>query len=384
MEIIRASETADFLALVPALVGRNPERSIVFVPFHGTRTFPTACRFDLPVRSRRSDMRAVVHAALGILSRIPDADRVDVVVYTDRSFEGERGIPHLELGRAAFEGLRRAGFGVGLAACVAADGWGDYRDRTHRDVGRPLAEIEESPIAARARGLGADDDLGPGIPDADPAARARVERLLGFEKSTPEDDGQADELVAMVRDIPTLDLYDLALDGGDDPAMIALALEVFDSPADRDAALLYFAFGREIGERTVASQARWEATCAESGLSMDEAVAAELASGERPEDVEAADLLMGLTDVVPDRDRLTSLIRRLRTLVAHAPREMHAAPLTMLGWALWACGSGSAAGKVLDRALTVAPGYGMARLVRTLVDSGVVPEWLYSRLDPAL
>src|SRR5690606_8157069 len=109
MEIIRATNAADFLAMVPALVGRRPERSIVFIPFAGTRTFPTACRLDLPQRERRADIRGVVHAALGILSRIREADRVDVVVYSDRSFADERGIPHLDLGRAAVEGLERAG-----------------------------------------------------------------------------------------------------------------------------------------------------------------------------------------------------------------------------------------------------------------------------------
>jgi len=370
MEILTAASAPDFLAMVPTLVGGSVERSVVFVPFSGKRTFPTACRVDLPPRERRADVRTVVHGALGVLSRIPNADRVDVVVYTDRSFAGERGIPHLELGRAAAEGLRRAGFHVGLAACVAADGWGDYLDRTHREAGYPLEEIERSEVAARVRELGVGrDSVGlreREVPDADPVARLAVARVLGREPDDPDV-----ELVRLEREAPLVDLLELVLVGHREPAVIAIGLTLLESPAARDVGILHYAFGREVGHAAAVDASRWTAIQRETGQSMDDLVEAELAAG-GASGAEWGDLLMGRTSRTPDRARLGEAVRMLRSLVAHAPDELRPGPLTMLGWCLWAMGSTSAAGAMLDRAVALAPGDRMAAMLRTWVDAGAL------------
>lgn len=57
MEIVRAASTPDFLAMVPALVGFAPQRSVVCVPFSGKRTAEPVMRVDLPERRRESDFR---------------------------------------------------------------------------------------------------------------------------------------------------------------------------------------------------------------------------------------------------------------------------------------------------------------------------------------
>ena len=382
MEIVKAESTAHFLGFVPALVGGSVARSIVFVPFHGTRTFDTACRIDLPGRDRRADIRTVVHGAVSVLSRVRGADRVDVVVYTDRSFESERGIPYLELGRAAVEGLQRAGFHVGLAACVAADGWGEYLDRSHRSTGRPLDEIAGSAALVAASG---DRE----VPDADPSARGKVARILGFEPSLP-----GEELVYFERALPLVDWCELVLTGYDESAIVAMGLALFESPAARDTALLYYAFGREVGEAADADARRLAEVQRATGESMDAIVEAEIAAGAPGGDLgvdlgfdlgfdrgfDLGDMLLGRTERVPDRARLGAAIRMLRALVAHAPDELRPGPLTMLGWCLWAVGSSAAAGAMLDRALAIAPDYRMAALLRTWIDSGAHPEWLFSRL----
>ena len=38
MDVIKATSAADFLGLVPALIGYTPTRSIVAIPFAGSRT----------------------------------------------------------------------------------------------------------------------------------------------------------------------------------------------------------------------------------------------------------------------------------------------------------------------------------------------------------
>lgn len=423
MQIVTARSAADFLAMVPTLVGWRPEQSIVFVPFAGQRTFPSACRIDLPRRERRADHRAVVHAALGILSRIPGADRVAVVVYTDRTFVGERGIPHVDLGRTAVDGLRRAGFHVGLAACIAADGWGDYLEPEHRETGRPLDEITRSGTAAQVLAPPGDSLHVTEIPDAAPAARRSVAAALGIDGSGPPP-----ESLRRVKELPRLELVRFALEEDDDPATIAVALEVFDVPALRDLAVLVAAFGEAVGERFVAVDDRLRAAqraasldaasldagsldagsldavgldagspdavgldagsleCPpagpppESARSMDEVAAAALAEGDG-DAREISDLLLGSSARVPDRERLSRLIRRLRTLIAHAPDELRVGPLTMLGWALWACGAGSAAAAMVDAALRIEPGNGMVQLLRSWFATGAVPEWLFSRFE---
>lgn len=368
MEIVKASSAAEFLSIVPTIAGGSVERSIVFVPFRGTRTFPTACRIDLPSRERRADLRALVHGALGVLSRIRDADRVDVVVYTDRGFEGERGIPHLELGRAAVEGLRRAGFHVGFAGCVASDGWGDYLDRSHADAGRPLDEISVRSV---------DDDglRDREVPDADAARRLEVARLLALEPTRRRED--VDDLE---HEVPIVELLEVLLESCDAPELVAVGLKLFASPAIRDAAILSYAYGRDAGHLALLDAERWGRVQRETGQTMDEIVAAELESGAETDFAEG-DLLLGRTDLVPDRERLGAAIRLLRTLVAHAPDELRPGPLTMLGWLLWAVGSVSAAGAMLERALTLDPGYRMASILLTWFDSGALPEWLFRRLE---
>lgn len=377
MEIVKAASTEDFLAMVPALAGCDVTRSIVFVPFRGKRTFGTACRIDLPSRGRRADIRTVVHGAVGVLSRIRDADRVDVVVYTDRSFEGERGIPHLELGRAAVDGLRRAGFHVGLAACVASDGWGDYLDRSHQ-AGQPFDEVEASPAGMRARELVAEEtgSRDRDVPDADPAAREKVARILGFAPPDPDE-----ELEYFEHEMPTVDWFEMVLTAHDEPLIVAMALEMFDDPASRDAALLHYAFGRDIGMAAVAEGSRLAAVQEETGESMDAIVGAEMAAGESGQGIELSDMLLGRTDRIPDRERLGAAIRMLRAVVAHAPDELRPGPLTLLGWCLWAIGSVAAAAAMLDRAMKLAPEYRMAALLRTWVNAGALPDWLFSQLE---
>lgn len=55
MEIIRAASTPDFLAMVTALMGFAPQRSVVCVPFSGKRTAEPVMCVDLSDRRRESE-----------------------------------------------------------------------------------------------------------------------------------------------------------------------------------------------------------------------------------------------------------------------------------------------------------------------------------------
>lgn len=368
MEIIKASGVADLLALVPTLVGFEPRRSLVCVPFVGTRTLASALRIDLPPQRREKEARLLTHAVLGMLTRMRGVDGVAVVVYSDLTFAEERGIPYLDLARGVERGLMRAGFGIVESACVAPDGWERY-DGVQHDEGRPLDEIVASPVTAQVSSLPPRE--GPPV-EVDPEQKARVQALVA-----------GGELA----DVDVIDLIEDALARDDwDDATAAGMLDLISRPALRDVVLLQSAFGRSIGELVYDDNMLWLAMQARTGETMDELVARELAeAAETGVEVglgaHVGDLLGGRTSLVPDRPRLGRALRVAERLVALAPPDLTAPALTVLAWNLWALGRGSAAGRTLERALDVDPEYGLALLLLTMLNAGMLPEWIYAAMS---
>ncbi len=74
MEIVRAASIPDFLAMVPALMGFAPQRSVVCVPFSGERTAERVMRVDLPDRRRESGFRNLAGYLIGVRSRLRAVD----------------------------------------------------------------------------------------------------------------------------------------------------------------------------------------------------------------------------------------------------------------------------------------------------------------------
>ena len=56
--------------------------------------------------------------------------------------------------------------------------------------------------------------------------------------------------------------------------------------------------------------------------------------------------------------------------------------LCMLAWLNWALGHGTQAVLHLDEALAIAPTYSMARLLESMMCTGVMPEWAFERAAP--
>lgn len=372
MEIIRAASTADFLAMVPALAGFAPRCSVVCVPFVGKRTGEPIIRVDLPDRRRESDFRHLAGHLIGIVSRLRAVDRVAIIVYTDLDFTVERGIPYLDLGRALEKAFTRAGFAVVESACVANDGWGSYLERSHQNEGRPLAEIAESPLGSRTevieaarRGI----DALVGIPDADAGARSSVAELLEGRRELP------------VERLDLLDVVEGAMAASElTPLTAAGLLRVMQMPSARDVMLLQAAYGKDVGAYAFAEQARMTRIKRQTGESMDEIAARELASSATREDaVYMSSLMMGTTDRRPDWPRLERGRGLYGELASLAPAEAAAPALTCLAWFNWALGRGSAAGDLLDRVLAAEPGYGLALVLHTWFGSGAIPEWLFDR-----
>lgn len=407
--IIRADSAHDFLALVPALAGYTPERSLVCVAFRGPRTIGLL-RYDLPRRVR--DRGALVEAIVGVLCKMPHVDGIVPIAYTGAAW-GRRGMPERPLLEMLTARIEDAGFAVRDAFCVAADGWAVLPGRGAAAERRPLELIDGSPARAEPPAgpprRGAADLLE--TPEPDPELAAGIERALAeLERlAQPRDHGGRVPRPGSSEDplggsavvdatrapaAPILerlgDLVDpVALGerivaragrslGGDEQAWL---LHLAGRPAVRDALMLQFAFGPVVGEVALESaETAMDASCACDSGEPDGAH--EPWCDGRGRDLQADDLLArlltGQTSVRPDPERIERALAVLAVAIANAPPQLRPGALCIAAWLAWALGRGSAAGALVDRALADEPDHRMAGLLDSFIGSGALPEWAFS------
>jgi len=377
--IIRAGAAHDLLALVPALAGFRPERSIVCVAFRGNRS-AGVLRYDLPRRA--SERPIVVDSLIATLCRIPGVDAVVPIAYTDATFAARRSLPERRLLSLVVRRAEEAGFTVRDALCRAADAWGSLLDPETPGSGHPLAMIDESPVAGRGAlpmpGLGTAESSGE-LPQRDHArAEQLAVELAGFvddayvESRLDELGAEADpvELVeALVRDEP-----------GSHPARrLAWFLHLASVSAIRDAMMLQLAFGPVVGILAHGDADATATRAARSAATIDDLVQRDLERGEEDEVSELlARLLLGESTTRPDPRRIERALEVLRPLIADAPVDRRVGALCIAAWLAWALGRGSAAGAFIDRALEVDPDHSMATLLAAFIGSGALPEWAFT------
>lgn len=193
--LLRCETTADFLAALPALTGFTAVDSLFLVCFSGSRA-GRALRIDLP---DESDPRAILGFLDFLSGRLADVARRDgrvspaaVVISTSESFAHAGVTPRRALARRIERRLRRDGFALRELCCLAPDGWASYHDPDAPAAGRPLSEIDASPVT---RYLEADpsfsgspavslDELS-ALPHIDPERRSAVAAALGS-RTLPE------------------------------------------------------------------------------------------------------------------------------------------------------------------------------------------------------
>lgn len=76
--IVKAADAAQFLSLIPRMMGFQPVRSLVVIPFRATRSLG-AMRFDLP--SDEESVERIASTVIGMVCRLPEGrcDRGDRV-----------------------------------------------------------------------------------------------------------------------------------------------------------------------------------------------------------------------------------------------------------------------------------------------------------------
>lgn len=366
--LLRASDSAEFLSIVPSLAGFTPRQSIVLLPFRRTRTYG-AMRLDLPPNDAPLDEFA--DAAVGLVSRVEGTDAVAVVVYTDDEAHATRDGLVLPLAVAVDELLgcaEEAGLRVVDALCVTPTGWASYLADDPR-----LGELGEIVAAPEVRSVGdvsGDQLAGSDLPPADLATKERVGRALReltaqlhpdqcHARSTGRENTTAMAALVMLEDIPAF--FESVLQEPDElpPFAAAALLWCMDRPLFRDVAIAQWATGLSGGMRTLEAQLAFS----ERGVMV-------------PDDL--GEVFVG-RGPAPDPDRLRTALSVVRTAAALAPRASRPAPLTAAAWLSWALGRSSHAGHYLDMARVIDPDYGLAALLDTMIGSAMLPEWAFRR-----
>ncbi|GLI25973.1 hypothetical protein ARHIZOSPH14_02150 [Agromyces rhizosphaerae] len=386
----RIRQPQDLIAVAAELVGFRPERSVVCVAVRHDRR-SAAIRCDLPPDPRRRDGELAVTRALdAMLQRVGAVEAVVVIVYPPETFAAERGIPRPTLGRSVHSALARAGHPVVDVLCVAGDGWGSYLDDGCPREGRPLEEVEASPLAARqtVRSAATPDSLAAlprvdagfarAVRDACDAVFDRLRHPRGAAFGPAGTSGDAREVPDPVELVEELVGWE---PGRADAARLGRLLAVLQVPSHRDVVLLQVAFGRDVGLVAAEREEVYALRRLVTGRAMDDLVAEDLARGPHADDVVLQDLLMGCGGRTPDVRRIDAAIEVLRLLVACAEPEDRVDPLCILAWLSWARGRGSIAAAYLDRAGEIDPGHGMADVLRAIIGAGRVPEWSYLEPD---
>lgn len=363
--VLRASDSAAFLRIVPALAGFTPRRSIVLLPFRGSRTHG-AMRLDLP--RPEVDLAQFADAAVGLAARVDGTDAIAAVVYTDDRPELTPDGPVLPLAVAVDELLGRAeeaGLRIVDALCVTPAGWSSYL------VDDPqVGVLDTGSSSPEVPGLGdvtGDQLTGTALPHADRALRERVARALhdigaALDADSPApsagpENPDALAAIAALDDIPAF--FESLLDRPEQtPAFATTALLwCLERPVFRDVAIAQWATDIDGGIRTLDAQF---AFAREGRIISDDLGAVFLGTGP-----------------APDADRLRVALMIVRHAAAVAPRRMRQGPLTVAAWLSWALGRASHAAHYLDLVRAIDPQYGLAALIRTLLDAAVLPEWAF-------
>ncbi|QKJ18222.1 DUF4192 family protein [Microbacterium hominis] len=373
--IVKAANAAEFLGLVPQLLGCHVERSLVLVPFIGPRT-GGAMRVDLPP-DPDADVDAFAGTVLGMICKVADVDGVALIVYCPEQF-GEEGpaMPRRRLIDALTERARRIGLRVVDALCVAADAWGSYLDDPP-GAGAPLTAIAvaarpgEAPLPTPA----ADPLAACALPAVDLAAKEYVGRaLIAIEEAVellyrpPREGRRAGERrfdpralgsVVALDDLPAFFEHALTLDPDElDPFVAAMLIWCLDRPSLRDVAISGWYGGLSAADTALDAQLRWE-----DGEAYPEEHAAFM-WGDGPR---------------PDARRLERAVDLMRRLAASAPRVRRPGTLATASWLSWALGRSSHAAHFAGEALRIDPEHGLSEIVLTLVGAGHLPEWAFTR-----
>ncbi|MBK0418393.1 DUF4192 family protein [Leucobacter sp. CSA1] len=371
--VLRCEGTADFIAALPQIAGFTAPGSLFLVLFSGKQA-GTAARFDLPAGEGPRETRALLDMICSVLrSAGAESDPPALVITSEQTFREAGGAPWRRLAERLERRLRREGVRLRELCCVAPDGWASYLDPAAPPGGRPLSDIEQSPIAreAAARGetvpdLAALAEIAVAPPERLAAVRAALDALSspGLPEpgvAPPSASGSGLDAPHLARAVEIAALIDELLQtepGEADAVVIARTVRSAEHPGEWLLLVL-----------SVLTRAAFVAELMrDSGLArfIDLPVDSDSGGSMRR-------LLASLTAEAPDRERLRAATEAVRGIVGSVPEERRPPLLTLLAWMWWMRGLQSVACRHIGTALGIAPGHPLALMVRRLVEIPVTP-----------
>lgn len=364
--VAKAADAAQFLSLIPRLLGFTPTQSLVVIPFADRRSLG-AIRVDLPPHdpgaAAEAAIATVAGTVIGMVCRLDRASSLAVAVFTDASVADE--LPHRDLVEAVRTRADASGLDLVDALIVGSDGWASYLDADAPSTPRELTQLHFPP--PRADGSRDDQAAGAHIENAPAPLRRKVARSLralegavialyqdvSFTASPPSP--TAMRALEEFDDMPRL-FEAIIRSPAANPWEHAMLVWALDRPAVRDVALVQWTRDIVAGQDAVSAQQRWE-----DGEPYPTDLAATL-WGEGPQ---------------PDPERLATALDRCREAVSVAPRRMQPGGLAACAWLSWALGRSTHAAVLAEQALAIDPHHGLADIVRSLVAAAHLPAWSF-------
>lgn len=359
----KAAGAADFLPLVPRMIGYQPERSLVLVAFAGSRSVGVL-RFDLPPADV---LVPSAQSMAGFIARIEGATGFVPVVYIEGNALEGIGLPLIY---ALDEQAHMMGLHLNDKLIVASDGWVSAYDESL--TVHPLSEIAPDMDDPELAALPAARSIldGTELPVVTDHARTEVASALenlhgamasltGFGDATvgvgtPE----ALLTIAMLDDLPELYEDALTWELEDVPTYsIAALVWCFARPALRDIALVQWCGDRDRGDRALEAQLAWE-----EGTEYPEDLAMQM-WGEGPQ---------------PQPARLEQALALVKVIAAY---DTSGGSLATAAWISWALGRSTHAEHYAKLAIVNEPEHGLAEIVSSFVTAGHLPAWAFEKRD---
>jgi hypothetical protein len=358
----KAATAADFLKLVPRMIGYMPERSVVVVPFNGSKSVGVM-RFDLPPVDGFEPAMASI---LGIALQVPNITALVPIVYTDDTALEGLGLPILH---EFNERAHHAGMHLSDKLIVASDGYvsGFDPDLTVKPLSDLTQDDDPDLPAMQASILSGTElptvELGDfeSVQAAMSALKGTIATLTGEEQAPGFDAANVEAIltVAMLDDLP--ELYEQALTWvpKDLPTYTVAALGwCFARPALRDIALVQWCGSRDDGDRALEAQLSWE-----QGVEYPADLALQM-WGEGPQ---------------PNPERLIKALAIVQHAAAYHEGEAKAGLLATAAWISWALGRSTHAEHFAKQATHYEPDHGLAEIVQSFVRAGHLPAWAFIR-----
>ncbi|MCJ1706231.1 DUF4192 family protein [Microbacterium sp. VKM Ac-2923] len=364
--VVRATSSPAFLSLVPHLLECTPRDSLVVVPFHRGRSLG-AMRVDLPPDDDAPTEEGVASTVIGMACKVTRTDAVAIAVYTDDPVTSDAGAPRTRLVDAVRARADICGLRVIDALVVGPDGWASYLEPA--PASHPLAEIQDAAFDGLDHDVSGDHLSAARLPAASSEDAKRVERLLvdvehalrrsrDRRRLSPARRVAADAVAAEIADPPCLFEHAVAQPEQVDTTRMAALAFCLERPALRDVALMQWTGDLATGDAVFRAQ-----TAFRGGEPVPEDLA-------RPMWGEGAQ---------PDPDRLRAGLDVCRRVASLATPPRRPGALSACAWLAWASGRSTHAAFYVDAALAIDGTHGLSEIMRTMIDAGRLPEWVFER-----